>query len=228
MRDLIRLLLLLGIVASTVTLVGAIVSVWLEEQRRLGRIARRVLGGEPDGMIIAQGRNAAAAFRVGADQILVMREGGADALLYRLASLKAAELCVDGDTVARVAQGEASRPLERMPRDPGQVVLRLEFNDARHAEFELELWLPSDADRRRALPPEEVIQEARAWLNRAEAIIRRVRMMPPGGEAFPHMLTVPSSGGPRFTEPEPAPPFYLDADREPAPPRAPPGQPRLL
>ncbi len=175
MHDFIRLLLLLGIVASAATLVGAGVAFWMDEQRRLTRIAWRVLGGQPDGLIIAQGRDAAAAFRIAADQILVMRDGGATALLYPLSALLGAELTVDEEIVARVARGEPRKSLDRTPKDAEQVVLTLLFDDARHPEFALDLWLPMDEFRRHARAPSAMIQEARTWLNRAEAIIRRAR-----------------------------------------------------
>lgn len=175
MQDFIRLLLLLGIIASSATLIGAAIAFWMDEQRRLTRIAWRVLGGPPDGLILAQGRDSAAAFRIAADQILVMRDGGANALLYRLNALIGAELVVDDEVVARVAKGEPKKTLDRTPKDAQQVVLSLLFDDPRRPEFALDLWLPMDEFRRQARPPQTVIQEARTWLGRAEAIMRRAR-----------------------------------------------------
>ncbi|QUD88385.1 hypothetical protein [Phenylobacterium montanum] len=175
MHDFVRLLLLLGIIGSAATLIGASIAFWMDEPRRLTRIAWRVLGGQPDGLIIAQGRDCAAAFRVAADQILVMRDGGANALLYRLNALIGAELLVDDQVVARVARGEPRRTMDRSPKDAQQVVLSLLFDDPRHPEFVLDLWLPMDEFRRSARPPETMIKEARAWLGRAEAIMRRAQ-----------------------------------------------------
>ncbi|MDR3509966.1 MAG: hypothetical protein P4L64_18935, partial [Caulobacteraceae bacterium] len=105
MRELLRLLLMLGIAASAVTLVGSAIALWTDERRRLTRLSQRVLGGPPDGLIIAQGREATASFRIAANRVLVMRDGGAHALLYPLAALIGAELLIDDEVMARVAQG---------------------------------------------------------------------------------------------------------------------------
>ncbi len=51
--------------------------------------------------------------------------------------------------------------------------LRLVFDDPRHPDFILDLWLPEDEQRRDARPPSAAIEEARGWLARAEAILRR-------------------------------------------------------
>jgi hypothetical protein len=244
MHDFIRLLLLLGIVASAATLIGAGIAFWMDEQRRLARIAWRVLGGQPDGLIIAQGRDAAAAFRIAADKILVLRDGGANALLYRLSALTGAELAVDDEIVARVARGEPRRALDRTPKDAQQVVLALLFDDPRHPEFALDLWLPMDEFRRHARPPQVMIQEARTWLSRAEAIMRRAsppvqRVSDAIAERAGLIETpqVPLSEAPRVQDSAPEPawardpaedqdeaPFDLDEPRaiaEPAQPPAP-------
>ncbi len=173
MRELIRLILTLGLVASAATLAGSAIAWWMEEHRRLTRLARKVLGGAPDAVIIAQGRAAAAAFRLAAGQVLVMRDGGARALLYPIDRLLGAELLVDEQIVARVAEGEPRRLLDRVPGGARHVALRLLFDDARHPDFNLDLWLPGDDSRRGAQPAPIMIQEGRAWLGRAEALMRR-------------------------------------------------------
>jgi len=53
------------------------------------------------------------------------------------------------------------------------VTLRLVFDDAAHPDFDLDLWLAEDALHRDARAPSVAIQEARGWLARAEAILRR-------------------------------------------------------
>lgn len=173
MHDFIRLALLLAIAAAAITLAGSAVAFFLEETRRLTRIAWRVLGGQPDGVIVAQGRDAAAAFSVASNQMLVMRDGGGNALIYKLSLLRGAELIIDDQVVARVAAGEPRRTMDRLPKEAEQVVFRLFFDDVRHPEFTLDLWLPSDASRRNARTVVEVLKEARAWIGRAEAILRR-------------------------------------------------------
>lgn len=175
MRELLRLLLMLGIAASAVTLVGSAIALWTDERRRLTRLSQRVLGGPPDGLIIAQGREATASFRIAANQVLVMRDGGAHALLYPLAALIGAELLIDDEVMARVAQGEQRRLLEKVPAQARKVMLRLMFDDPRHPDFVLDLWLPEDEGRRHVRPPAAVIQDARGWLTRAEAIMRRAK-----------------------------------------------------
>jgi hypothetical protein len=179
MRDIVRLLLMLGIAACVATLIGAAFAWWMEEQRRMTRLAFRVLGGTPDAVIVAQGRGAAAAFRLETGKVLVMRRNGAFALLYPMTLLQGAEMVVDDQVVARVAEGEPRRLLDRIPATAEHVALRLIFDDPRHPDFNLELWRPEDAARRNSRPAPLVIQEARGWLSRAEAILRRRAMPPP-------------------------------------------------
>jgi hypothetical protein len=53
------------------------------------------------------------------------------------------------------------------------VTLRLIFDDPRHPDFALDLWLTGDERRRESPAPADAIQEANRWLARAEAIVRR-------------------------------------------------------
>jgi len=172
-QNLLRLLLLLGVAGSALTFLGSGAAWWFEEERRLKRLVRRALGGEPDGVIVARGRNAAAGFRLESDKLVVMRNGGADALLYPLRALVGAELIIDGQVVARAVRDEPRRALDQIAGAPSQVTLRLVFDDPRHPDFDLDLWLVRDLLRRDALVPVAAIQEARSWLARAEAILRR-------------------------------------------------------
>ena len=209
MHDFVRLALLLGIAASALTVAGSAVAFWTDEPRRLARLAWRALGGEPDGMIIAQGRDAAAALRLASGQILVMRDGGANALLYKLPAFMGAELSVDDEIVARVARGEAKRSLERTPKDAQQVVLRLLFDDPRHPEFALDLWLPMDEFRRHARPASVMIQEARTWLNRADTVLRRTQG---AVSAKPARQVEPPPASARAFEPSPIEAWDDDLD----------------
>jgi hypothetical protein len=178
MYAILRVLILLGIVASAATFLAAAWAWWTEEDRRLRRLAGKVLGGIPDGVIVARGRNAAAAFRLDAGQVLVMREGGAKALLYPMRLLEGAELIIDGEVAARAMRGEPRRALDRVPSEAHRVTLRLIFDDAANPDFDLDLWLPVDVLRRNAAPPAAAIEEARGWLARAEAILRRAEAEP--------------------------------------------------
>ena len=191
--EIIRILLLLGVAGAGVTFVASGVAWWMDEERRLYRLARKVLDGRPDGFIVAVGRNAAAGFRLASHQVLVMRDGGAQALIYRLYNLIGAELIVDDQVVARVSRDEPKRPLDQVTAGANQVVLRLLFDDPRHPDFNLELWLPRDQLRNETRTAASTIREARAWLGRCEAIMRRAA--PP--------------------DPEPAPPAVVAADMPP-------------
>jgi hypothetical protein len=171
--EIFRILLVLGITAAGVTFVASGAAWWLDEERRLYRVANKVLEGRPDGFIVAVGRNAAAGFRLASRQVLVMRDGGAHALLYQLYNLVGAELIVDDEVVARVSRDQPKRPLDQVTAGASQVVLRLLFDDPRHPDFSLELWEQRDQLRNEARSAAATIREARAWLGRCEAIMRR-------------------------------------------------------
>src|SRR5271165_7138600 len=124
MHNLVRFILVLGFAGSATTLVAGLWAWWNEEDRRLRRIARRVLGGEPDAAIIARGRDSAAAFRLASNEVLVMRRGGASALLYPMRLLVGAELIVDGEVAARAVRDEPRRALDRISGEAKRVTLR--------------------------------------------------------------------------------------------------------
>lgn len=197
MTDFVRLLLMLALAGSAITLAGSGAAWWLDEERRLMRLTRRVLGGQPDAAIVARGRNAAAAFRLDSNRALVMWQGGAKALLYPLNALEGAELIVDDRVVARAFKGEPRRVLDHIENNAGTVTLRLVFDNARDPDFDLDLWLPQDQDRRNSRSPGDAIHEARSWIARAEAILRR----PP--PVAPPLLSPPPPPRPVQEEPEP-------------------------
>ena len=208
MQNLLRLLLMLGIAGSALTFLGSGAAWWFEEERRLRRLVGRSLGGEPDGVIVARGRNAAAGFRLESEQVVVMRDGGADALLYPLKALVGAELIVDGQVVARAIRDEPRRALDQIASAPNRVTLRLVFDDPRHPDFDLDLWLPQDQIRRDARPASGAIEEARSWLARAEAILRRTPAVAASEPAVAHHIeevdveeVEPEEEGPPWEEP---------------------------
>jgi len=172
MNDLIRIGLLVGVTGVAVTALASLLARRGNETRRLSRIIRRVLEGEPDDQIIAKGRNAALAIRMEPPQVLVLSDGGAKARLYGLHLLIGAELEVDGRVVARAYRGEPRRALDQVAAEAQEVHLRLIFDDPRHPEFILELWTDGDEDRRDATNPATEIREARRWLTRVEALLR--------------------------------------------------------
>ncbi|HEX4179384.1 MAG TPA: hypothetical protein VHY32_01210 [Caulobacteraceae bacterium] len=173
MQNLLRLLLVLGLAGSALTFAGSATAWWFDEERRLRRLIHRSLGGDLDAIIVARGRNAGAGFRLASGQLVVMRDGGANALLYPLQALIGAELMVDGQVVARAVRDEPRRALDQVAGAASRVSLRLLFDDPRHPDFLLDLWLPEDEARRDVRPPSDAIEEARGWLARAEAILRR-------------------------------------------------------
>jgi len=178
MGELIRLLLLVGIAAAGITLAASAAVWWQDETRRLTRLIRKVLGVEPDASIIARGRNAAAAISLDTQKALILWNGGARAIAYPLAKLEGAELIIDDEVAARVYRGEPRRPLDRVHGEARRVTLRLVFDDPRDPDFDLDLWLPNDRAQRESHSPSSVIQEARSWLARAEAIIRMPAQAP--------------------------------------------------
>lgn len=159
MTEILRILLLLALAGAVITTAAAWHGWWNEETKRLTRVIKAALGGAPDAQIIARGHNAAAAFRLDTEQVLVLRDGGAKALLYPMATLLGAELIVDRGVVARVHRGEPRRAMDVVPPSAQQVILRLLFDDPRNPDFELELG-------------PDAVAEARSWLARAEAITR--------------------------------------------------------
>jgi hypothetical protein len=198
--DFIRIILLLALAGAAVTFIGSAAAWWMEDHRRLGRLVRKVLGGKPDGVIVAPGREAAAGFRLTSNQVVVMRRGGANTLLYRLQALLGAELIVDDVVVARAMRDEPRRVLDQVNNEARHVTLRLLFDDPRHPDFSLDLWLPRDAQRRNARTPAAAIREARGWLTRAEAILRRSAPLPVASTA----VSGPSASERLEPEAEPA------------------------
>jgi len=223
--EIIRILLLLGILGAGATFLASGMAWWMDEQRRLYRIASKVLDGRPDGFIVAVGRDAAAGFRLASRQVLVMRDGGAHALLYQAYNLNGAELIVDNEVVARVLRDEPRRTLDQVAAGASHVVLRLLFDDPRHPDFSLELWQPGDQLRNEARSPADVIREARAWLGRCEAIMRRATPPEPSTPAPPPQIEhaaepLPWEGDSEFEEDSLD--EILDEDEDPAefdPPR---------
>jgi hypothetical protein len=190
METVVRILVMLAAGGLVLALVGWVLIWWFEESRRLKRLVKRTLGGDCDAAVVARGRNAAAGFRIGTDQFLVMSKGGAEARLYKLDQVQGAELLVDDAVVARVYRNEPRRALDKLEEAPQEIVLRLIFDDARAPDFDLELWRIEDLESRHALTPKAVLQEARSWLSRVESLLRqsagsRVAMLTPAHSEAP-------------------------------------------
>jgi hypothetical protein len=193
MTDMARLLLMLGLAGTAVTFLGSLAVWFLDEQRRLRRALRRVLQGEPEAMVLAQGRGRGAGFSFATGLAAVAWDRGNWCLVYRIDELTGAELIIDGQVAGRVYRGEPRRALDQMVSSADQVTLRLIFDDPRNPDFELDLWLRGDEARRDDWSPPAAIQEANRWLARADAILKR----PPAPRPAPAVASQP---------PRPAPP----------------------
>src|SRR5665213_3650529 len=173
MGDLLRLFLSLGLAALALTLAGGGYIWSMDESRRLKRSMTRVLGEQAHALLIASGRGKAVGFNFTTNQLAVAWDVGAWCLIYRLEELVGAELIVDGQVLARVYRGESRRALDVMTGADEQVRLRLVFDDLRHPDFVMDLWLPEDDDRKAAMIAPQAVQEANRWLARFEAVLRR-------------------------------------------------------
>jgi hypothetical protein len=189
MSELWRLLLLVTLSASAVTFVGSAAIWFMDEERRIRRALRHVLKGAPETVIVAKGRGRGAGFNFSTNQAAVAWDSGAWCLLYRIDELMGAELSVDGQVIGRVFRGEQRRAIDQIVQQAAQVTLKLIFDDPRHPDFELDLWLEGDQQRRESRSPADAIQEANRWLLRADAIVRRplapkTRTAPPSEAAI--------------------------------------------
>lgn len=173
MSDFARLLTLLLLAGAALTALGGAALWWMEETRRLHRALRKVLEGEVEAVIVAAGRGRAAGFNFGSGQMAVAWDGGSWCLIYRIDELVGAELIVDGQIMARAFRDEPRRALDEIASQADQVLLRLVFDDARHPDFELELWRADQPARRGPESATKAVQAANRWLARAEAILRR-------------------------------------------------------
>ncbi|MFZ0269132.1 hypothetical protein [Caulobacter sp.] len=209
MSELWRLLLLVTLSASTVTFLGSAAIWFMDEDRRIRRALRHVLKGAPETVIIAKGRGRGAGFNFTNNQAAVAWDSGAWCLIYRIDELMGAELSVDGQVIGRVFRGEPRRAIDQMVHQAGQVSLKLIFDDPRHPDFELDLWLESDQLRRESRSPADAIQEANRWLLRADAIVRRplapkAKTPPPAEPAIPSRpLVVEPEAEPAAPQPQP-------------------------
>ncbi|THD77761.1 MAG: hypothetical protein E7812_13465 [Phenylobacterium sp.] len=167
------MLLSLALAGAALTLLGGGVIWSMDETRRIRRALKRVLGETPHALLVARGRGRGAGCNFSANLMAVAWDSGAWCLVYRLEELIGAELVVDGRVEGRVHRGEERRAVDRMSGGDAQVRLRLIFTDPRYPDFNLDLWLPQDAERKGAMSPRESIQEANRWLALVEALLRR-------------------------------------------------------
>ncbi len=186
MTDALRTILQLALVGAALTAMAMAVAWWFEPSRRLKRNLRQILGGTPDAMAVDALQGKAAGLRLDGRSLAVLWDKGASGLVYAFEEVDGAELIVDGHVAARVARGEAKRPLEALGRDADQVALRLIFADARFPEFELDLWGALSSYRTQGASPTEAVRSGRKWLSHVDAVVKRTRPKPaPKDPAYP-------------------------------------------
>lgn len=210
MNELTQLLLLVALAGAAVTFAGT-GAIWLmDETRRIRGAMRRVLGSDPEILLVARARGRGAGVSLATRRCAVAWDAGAWLLVYQLEELMGAELIIDGQVVGRVFRGEARRALEQFVTQASRVTLRLIFDDPHHPDFDLDLWQAGDERRRAAGSPADAVTEANRWLARAESILRR---SPAARTAAPGPIAMPSQPPPS-RPPRERPPWEDDFDDE--------------
>ena len=178
MDSLFRDILLFLILASALTAAASGASWWLAEGRRLRRALVRALGARPAALVVSHGRGAAMDLESG--RAAVAMDGGRRVRVHDLADLVGAEMTVDRKVVARAWRGEGRRALDELSAEAREVELRLVFDDARDPDFAILLWREDDRAGPKGGSSGEAVAEARRWLARTEAILRRAPAVAPG------------------------------------------------
>ena len=173
MNEVVRLLLMLALAGTGVTVAGSVAIWFLDEDRKIRRALKRVLKTAPDSVLVARDRGRGVGLSVATGQAAVAWDAGAWCLIYKIDELMGAELIIDGQVVARAFRGEARRALDQVVSHASRVTLRLIFDDATNPDFDLDLWVAGDEARRSGAAPADAIAEANRWLARSEAILRK-------------------------------------------------------
>lgn len=220
MDEVARLLTLLALTGSVLTLIGAGVAWSLDESRRLRKTLTDGLDANPQPMLIARGRGTGIGFNLPAARVCVAWDKGAWRLDYALEELTGVELIVDRTVAARVFRGESRRPLDHLAAPEALVRLRFVFDDPGHPDFELDLWRPEDEGRRGRLAADEALREANRWMARMESLLRRA-VTPRSAAAPPPMVAPPQPpAATRVASPpaQPAGPLFDDEAFDDDPP----------
>lgn len=212
-----RLLLMVALAGTAVTFFGSAAIWYMDENRRILRSLRKVLGADPEAMVVARGRGRGAGFSFTTGLAAVTWDSGAWCLIYRIDELAGAEMIVDGQVLARAFRGEPRRALDQVVGHASRVTLRLVFDDPRHPDFDLDLWVTGDEQRRAGGSPAEAVSEANRWLARAEAILRRPARAAPAPSAPPVVSARPAPEA----EPPPAQAVEPEWEAPPTPPEEP-------
>lgn len=210
-----RLILLLALAGGAITLLGGAFVWFLDEGRRIRRSLKKMLGAEPQALLIARGRGKGVGFDFSMGQVAVTWDCGGWCLLYRLDELMGAELVIDGQVAARAHRGEARRALDHMTGALDEVRLRFVFDDPAYPDFDLVLWTAADLGRRKAPTAAEAVQEANRWIARMESVLRRPvarRASPAVAATSPPAPVAPPAQQPAFAPSEEVPPWEDAAD----------------
>lgn len=174
MDDLARLLTLLALSGSALTILGAMVVWRLDEVRRIRRSFSRVLSAEPQPLLTARGRGTGIGFNLVSNQLAVTSDRGAWCLVYGIDELMGVELIVDRQVQARVFRNETRLPLVQLALPEDRVRMRFVFDDPSHPDFHVDLWRAGDDDLHGRRDAETALQDANQWMARMEAVLRRV------------------------------------------------------
>jgi hypothetical protein len=172
MDEVARLLVLLALAGGALTLLGGVFAWSHDETRRIRRSLKKVLGAEPQAMLIAFGRGKGIGLDLAHGVVAVTWDRGAWCLLYRMDELTAAELIVDEQVAARASRA-GGRPLDQFAGAEEEVRLRFVFDDPTAPDFELELWGVEDEGRHGRLTAPDALREGARWMARMEAVLRR-------------------------------------------------------
>ena len=170
MEEALRVILLVGLAAAALTTGALTLNWWMEPERRLRRAMLKSLGAVPEAEALSPAQGRAAGLDFDGGQVAVLWNRGAMGLVYAFDEVEGGEVIVDGHVLARIRRGEARKALDVMAPDAEQVTLRLMFADARHPEFELDLWnalVPAQTG-----SPAEALRLGRRWLSHLEALLK--------------------------------------------------------
>lgn len=161
LKDVAIFLLLAGLVTAACSLAAW----WWAEPRRFRRALRRALGGRSGAELIGFG---AAAALDGEGRRAAFVRAGSGVRVVDTASLAAVELIADGQVLGRACRDEARRPVDRVPDEAGELVLRFVLDDARDPDIHVHFWrLGARA------PLAMAVEAARGWLARGDALMRQ-------------------------------------------------------
>ena len=200
MDEFARLLTLIALASGALTLLGGAVVWFLEEGRRIRRTLTEGLGVPPQPLLVARGRGAGIGFDLPGARVCVTWDRGGWRLDYGLDELVGVELIVDRQVAARAFRGEPRKPLDQLADPQERVRLRFVFDDATHPDFELDLWLPGDEDRRGRLDAGAALHEANRWMARMDSLLRRPVARPAGAAVSPRATPPAAFPGPLFDD----------------------------